>query len=222
MASKNRVPREQRTKEKADGLFLAYQQMGEGRSLRGLAELCLMLGIKASEKSLNWYSQKFQWQRRLLDAQSKEAEKREQEAGKLVDEMNRQDAMIAQGMKALVVAGIRFHQDKIKKLVEKRQQEGLSTDQILDMSLKDITGMARTAQLIERLARGQVTSRTEIWVSVASTVVREFVIIFMAVNKIEDPEEREREYLRLGDEAMSRFYSETTKLQLKVGQDYSV
>lgn len=214
MTSRNKLSRQVRKKEKAAALFVAYQQMGTERSLSKLYELCFAIGVKVSEKTLQKYSVDFEWQRRLLEFQSKEAEMREKEVSKLVDDMNRQDAAIAGGMKGLVVAGLRFHQDKMKREAEIRKTLSQSDQQLLDMGFSDIANLARTAQTIERLARGQATSRTEVWVDVASTVVREFVLIFEAVNKIDDPALRESEFLRLGDESMTRFYSETTRRQL--------
>lgn len=200
-----------RRKERADAMFLVYWQMGPTRSLDKLAELCSTLGIRTSRNTLGTYSSDFDWQQRLLDMQSKESERQEREVGRIVDQMNQQDASLAQGMKGLVVAGIKYYQDKIKKGAEIRREMGGSGEHFLEMSLNDMANLASRAQHIERLARGQVTSRTEVWVSVASTVVREFVLIFMAVNKIEDPDEREQEFLRLGDEMMKRYFSETVK-----------
>jgi len=123
----------------------------------------------------------------------------------LVDKMNERDAMIAQAMRTLVVSAINKFQEELKR------KKDLGLPQTLDMSFQDICRLAETAQRMERLARGQVITRTEIWVDVASTVVREFALIFMAVNDIEDRELRQQEYLRLGDEMMIRYYSQTVK-----------
>lgn len=214
MASRARLSREARAKEKADALFLVYQQMGQGRSLSKLYEICIMAGLKIAEKTLRNYSAKYDWQRRLLELQTADTERREREISKQVDDMNRQDAAMAQGMKALVIGGIRFHQDRMKRLAEVRKDKGLSNDQMLDMDFRDLANMARAAQQIERLARGQATSRTEIWVDVASTVVREFVLIFLGVNDMPDADQRKREFLRLGDEMVTRYYSETARRQI--------
>jgi hypothetical protein len=211
------MAREQRTKEKADHLFIIYQQMGADRSINRLFTVCQAVGVKTSESSLHKYSQRFEWQRRLLELQSAEAERREQDVSKQVDDMNRQDALMAQGMKAMVLGGIRYHHDQMKTKAAERIRQGLTGDQILDMDFKDIAYLGRSAQQIERLARGQATSRTEVWVDVASTVVREFVLIFAAVNGLSTPEEREREFDRLGDEMMTRLYSETTRRMLDSG-----
>ena len=214
MATSNKLSRDQRMAEKADALFLVYRTMGPSRSLAALHQLATTTGLRIAESTLKRYSIKFEWQRRLLEIQSAESEKREHEVSKQVDDMNRQDAAMAQGMKALVIGGIRFHQDRMKSLADIRKASGKSDQQMLDMEFRDMAGMARTAQQIERLARGQATSRTEIWVDIAGTVVREFVIIFQAVNALPTEAERSREFLRLGDEMMTRYYSETTQRQL--------
>jgi len=205
MTRKNQASLEARQREKSDCLFLVYQWMGPERSLIKLLEYATSMGLKISENTIKRYSVKFGWQRRLLENQSKESERLEQETSKIVDEMNRQDAMMAQGMKALVIAGLRYHQERMKRS---------RIENTINMKFSDLAGMARSAQHIERLARGQATSRTEVWVDVASTVVREFVLIFDAVNKLDSPDEREQEFLRLGDEMMTRYYSEAVKGQI--------
>lgn len=204
MPSRNAFSRIQRMKEKADSLFLVYHQMGTDRSINKLAEFCDMAGIKISKNTLGRYSVIYDWQRRLLELQSKNAESRESEYNEIIDKMNRQDAIMAQGMKGLVAAGIKYHQQKMKNT------------QMLKMDFTSLASLAKTAQQIERLARGQATSRVDVWVDIASTVVREFVLIFQSVNRINDPEERENEFLRLGDEMVTRYYSETTKNRLEM------
>ena len=207
-----------RRKERADALFLVYWQMGGTRSLPKLAELCQTLRIKVTEKTLGRYSADFGWQQRLLEIQSKESERREQEAGKIVDQMNEQHALMARGIRGLALAGIRHYQEKMRKTAEVKRQLGEPADPSLDMSLMDVMNLARGSQAMERMARGQATSRTEVWVDIAATVVREFVLIFMAVNEIVDPQQREAEYLRLGDEMMSRYYSDAVKGRLPAAQ----
>lgn len=200
-----------RRKERADALFLVYWQMGGNRSLEKLAELCQTLRIKMTAKTLGRYSSDFGWQQRLLEIQSKESERREKEAGKIVDQMNEQHALMARGIRGLALAGLRHYQERIKKTSDVKRQLGEPADPSLDMSLNDLLNLARGSQVMERMARGQATSRTEVWVDIAATVVREFVLIFMAVNTIEDPQHRATEYLRLGDEMMSRYYSDAVK-----------
>jgi len=200
--------RQERERVKSQALFLAYKNMGPDRTLEKLHEMCLYIGLKLAVNTIKRYSVKYGWQRQILELQSKEAEERESDVARLVDDMNKQDASLAQGMKGLVAAGINFKREHIKKKA--------GTDvQVLEMEFKDITNLARTAQQIERLARGEATSRTEVWTSVASTVVREFVLIFMAVNDIEDRDQRKDEFVRLGDEMMMRYYSEATKRSLE-------
>jgi len=204
-----------REREKADGLFLAYRNMGTGRTIVALTGLCNQIGFKIAKSTIARYSIKYEWQRKLLELESFDAERREKDVAKIVDDMNRQDAAMAQGMKGLVVGAIRYHQDRMRKLAERRRQRGEEAQPMLDMPYHDLANMARTAQQIERLARGQATSRTEIWVDIAQTVVREFVLIFIAINDIEDKSVRKQEFTRLGDEMMRRYYSETTKQQLE-------
>lgn len=211
MPQKDREAVARRCRERSDALFTVYWQMGPERSLEKLLEVCTIAGLRISINTLKRYSGKYNWQERLLRMQAEESARREKEAGKLVDDMNRQDAMMAQGIKGLVVAGIRFYQEKIRKSSDIRRKIGESGDSTLEMSLGELVNMAQGAQRIERLARGQATSRTDVWVDIAATVVREFVLIFMAVNEMDNSNERETEFLRLGDEMITRYYNDTVK-----------
>jgi hypothetical protein len=46
----------------------------------------------------------------------------------------------------------------------------------------------------------------------------EFALIFLSVNKIEDAEGAEREFLRLGDEMMIRYYSNTVRQGIGIAE----
>jgi len=93
--------RQERERVKSQALFLAYKNMGPDRTLEKLHEMCLYIGLKLAVNTIKRYSVKYGWQRQILELQSKEAEERESDVARLVDDMNKQDASLAQGMMAL-------------------------------------------------------------------------------------------------------------------------
>ena len=188
--------RRQRTREKADAIFTIYWQMGPERSLNKLADLCRMVGIKTSNSSIKRWSQYYDWQRRILGLERQMREQREVKAIEEVAEMNTRHVRLAQGMLKMAYAGIlQFH-----RAIQH------SADGTLKMDIDDIVKLYRTAQVGERLARGEATSRVEVWLDVVETVVKEFGLIFMAVNKISDQVKRQDEYIRLSDDMIRRYY----------------
>ena len=199
-----------RCQEKADILFVMYQQMGADRSLEKLAGICSKVGLRgASVHTLQRYSIMFDWQRRLLELTVKLREEREQDALRQIDHMNEQHIQVNQGLLSLAVAGIRYHQQTL----ERNKAAGLPAN--LRLNITDIVRLVNQAQMGERLARGQATSRSEVMVEVIGTFVHEFALIFMAVNEIADPAERKRDYIRRSDEMLREYYSRLTGPTIK-------
>lgn len=196
MATNRKLSPRERTKEKADNLFLVYYQMGPGRSLEGLKELLTNIGHKISLNTLKRYSSEYNWQKRLLEVNHSLKEQYEKRALKQVEEMNKRHARFAQGLFSIALAGLKNLQSKMQ------ESEGK-----LNLTVDEILRAYRTSQTGERLACGQATSRVEIWIDVVQTVVQEFGLIFMAVNEIKDREQRQQEFIRLSDEMIRRYYS---------------
>lgn len=214
MAAKNRALREDREKERTDSLFLVYWQMGPSRSLMGLLELCAAVGLKRHINTFKRWSAKYDWQRRVLEANAREKTKREQDFGQAIDQMNDRDAALAQGMKTLIVAAINRHRRQMaddQKIRQAGAGQGVTVTPELTMDFRDMAALSRTAVNIERMARGQAISRTEVWVELATTIVQEFAIIFMTINKYETEGERESEFIRMADDMVTRYYSQATK-----------
>ena len=199
---KRRVWRQQRQQEKADYLFLIYRFLGPERSLLKLYELCSTVGLRIAEKTIRSYSAKFDWQRRLLELNAQEIQDREKSLATQVEQMNQKHADFAQALLNLAAHGIRFLQKGAKDS---------DIGKTLPLSISEIVSLYRASQTGERLARGLATSRIEIWIELATTVVKEFALIFLAVNDITDPAERRAEYIRLSDEMMRRYYSDTSQ-----------
>lgn len=190
-----------RRKERADALFTIYWQMGAERSLVKLAALCSTAGVKTSIQTITRYSKDFGWQRKLLEMDQYSREAREREAIEEVAEMNRRHVQMAQGMIGIAFAGMK----RFRTLITQ------ASDGAVDMSIDDMVKLYRAAQTGERLARGEATSRVEVWMDVVETVVKEFGLIFMAVNEIDVPEERQNEFIRLSDDMIRRYYRSNVK-----------
>ena len=212
------LSRQAREFEKQTILFTAYKAMGQMRSLDKLRELVVAAGGRISPNTLDKYSVKYQWQKRLLEAAAKDQERLERDFGRQQDQMNQRDAALGAGLIGLAFGGVRHFTEQMQTLRETKVKRGQTDAPLtLDLSPLEIVNLARAGTFIERLARGEVTNRTEVWVNVASTVVREFVLIFMGVNDIKDSAERRDEFLRLSDEMTSRYYNEATRRQIARG-----
>ena len=202
MRSPKNEARRRRMLEKADYLFMVYRFMGPDRSLANLHEMCVVMGIRISKKRLQAYSSEFNWQRRLLELNAEDMDRREKGIAAQVEQMNTAHAQFARRLLSLAVAGLTKFQGEMRETPQGRA---------LNMSLTELTTLYRAAQAGERLARGQATSRVEVWVELAATIVREFALIFLAVNEIEDKIQRKAEYIRLSDDMMRRYYTEASR-----------
>jgi hypothetical protein len=199
-----------RTQERADILFVMYWQMGPDRSMERLSETCTKLGLRGcSLNTLKRYSVAGDWQRRVLELTVKAREEREADSLKQVEDMNKAHINAHRALMGLALAGINKRQDELRKT----QEAGKGA--MLDIDYRDIVAMLRQAQVGERLARGEATSRTEVLIEVISTFVNEFALIFKAVNQFLTPEEREREYVRRFDEMLREYYSQITAPAIK-------
>lgn len=214
MASHNRLSRQQREQEKSDMLYLIYKFMGVERTLKKLHDMTFSLGLKVSEKTLVRYSAKYQWQRRLLEENAVEKQKAEKAASAKVEQMNTRHAQIAQSMMAMVVASVTKYQESMRQAQAQRRLQDPNAPLTLDLTIDELTKLYKTAQQGERMARGQATSRIEVWVDVTRTVVHEFGLIFLSVYQIEDKDQMKAEFIRLSDEMLTRYFNETTKSQL--------
>ncbi len=206
---KSKALRERRREERAQILFLFYEQMGPDRSIMKLLEVCTAVGLKTSENTLKRYSVIYGWQRMLLERSVRAREQREQDFLGQVEKMNADHIRVNQGLMGLAIAGINYYQDQL----EKKKASGMK--QTLSFEPRDIVQLVKQAQLGERLARGQATSRSEIMVELIGTFVQEFALIFKAVNTMPDAVEREREYIKLFDEALKKYYSTITNQAVK-------
>lgn len=207
MATNRKLSQKERTKEKADSLFLVYYQLGPNRSLEELQKFLATIGQKISLNTLKRYSSDYGWQKRVLEMNTSLKEQKEKKALEQVEEMDNRHARFAQGLFRIALAGMKGMQAQI-------EQSGGT----LNLSVDEILRAFRTSQTGERLARGQATSRVEIWIDVVQTVVQEFGLIFMAVNEIKDKDQRQQEFIRLSDEMIRRYYSAESREKALEGE----
>ena len=118
----------------------------------------------------------------------------------VVETMNQRHAQYSQALLGLFSAGMQTFNRQFQT-----QREGGQTPS-LALSVKEMTRLLEVAQRTERLARGQATSRTEVMVELIGTFVREFALIFIGVNSIQDETERKNEYVRRCDEMLHDIY----------------
>lgn len=206
MASRNKLSRVQRTEEKANYLFLIYKQMGADRSLKKLGEYAGAVGVKISANTLERYSSKFEWQKKLIEQQAADQERNEKDVTAIVTKMNDRQAQLGQALQIVAQASIQPMLDKIK------------ANTSLKLKPFEIAAFVRTGQITERLARGQATSREEIKVEIMNVIINEFAVIFLSVNTIDDPEVRKQEYVRRFNELLQIHFSQAKKENYQIGR----
>ena len=169
--------------EERAGLFFAlYHALGSARSLETLHSTVIKLGMRVSITTLRRYSINYRWQAHLAELETQEA----QEAGlahfALVKRMNVRQAALGRAMQGVA-------ESAIGKLAE-----ALKVPYAEPMGAQALARLADIGTKIERLAMGEATTRAEILVSTYSTVVQEFVGLFIVVNDLAEAEERKRQY----------------------------
>lgn len=184
-----------RTQEKANLFFIIYQELGQERSIQLLQKTLLANGLKTNTTTLQTYSSKFGWQKKLLEHATIKAQFLEEKTQAIVTEMNERHAKIAQVGMSIVIAGIRNLQEKITANQGK-----------LILEPGDISTLYKVFQVGERLARGQATSKQEIQIEVTNTLVQQFALVFMEVNKLPEVGLRESEYARRCDEILTKYH----------------
>jgi hypothetical protein len=192
-------------REKADALFAMYYGMGPDRSLEKLRDVCAAVGLKLALSTYKRYSMKYDWQRRLMELTVKEREAKQADALAQIEKMNEFHIRVHRGLMGLAIAGINYYQSQIEK------QKVVGIPQTLRMDIADIVKLVHQAQIGERLARGQATSRSEIMVELIDTFIQEFALIFREVNRHPSEQQREVEWIKLCDDMIQRFYSQTVK-----------
>jgi hypothetical protein len=201
--------REDRTRAKADAVFLTYVQLGENRTLAKLGEFVRSMGVKVSDKTLERWSSRYGWQERLLQYQAELEKRRALEGVDALEDMDRRHIQLNQALGSLAAAGIKHYQGVIKE-AQAKGKKGIKLD------ISEIVGLVGQAQRGERLARGLATSKAEVIVEVVAPLVKEIMAVFLAVNVItNDPAEivskRQAEFIKRGDSILATYYNPTVK-----------
>lgn len=188
----NRERRKELTRQRAETFFGIYYEMGAGRSLQKLAELCSKIGLKRALSTFTRWSVEHGWQNRILEVDSKLQATREASHFAKIQVMNERQAQDARNLQALGRAGM-------TGLVNIMKQTGQ-----LELGPQDIVTLIREGAKLERLALGEVTDRTEMIVLVYNVMLLGVVEIFKEANLIRDPEERVRMFAQRVDEFRDR------------------
>jgi hypothetical protein len=189
------------TAERAQWAFLLYEAMGADRTLKGLSEIVYMMGIRrCGEKTLNRWSQKFHWQRELLERQAGHAGEVTKAVLDQRKAMEDRHVSVFQMFEKVARESLAHTFDELAK----REATGLTG---LDLSPETALRLMEGAQRGERLARGEATSKAEVVVQVVGPLVRDIFAVFMAVNVITNdaPEMQRRrlnEFVKRGDEIL--------------------
>ena len=163
--------------EKADALFMIYLMMGPERTLERLLEVCTEGGLKTSISALKQYSAKYDWQNKLQEANQVVQVKQKQDHANVIMEMNDRQSNLGRVMQNLSGRGL-----------------GQLRDNLGQLSARDSVMLGYVGAKLERLARGEATTRQEITNQMISPVIYNIVTMFQQVNLIEDRTERQREF----------------------------
>ena len=181
-SSASPVKRHRTTHARNDLYFAIYHQIGASRSLEKLREQLFKSGLSVSMTTLQNYSAQNGWQKRLaiLGVQG-EAETNARLADTVV-EMNERQASLGKAMQSVGAGALKVLLGRAGDLT------ATETGNLLAAGVK-----------VERLARGESTSRHEITTQVINQFVVQIVAIFNEVNNITSPAERAERFATRAD-----------------------
>jgi len=162
--------------KRAESLMLIYHALGPTRSLERLARYITGLGLGTSLKTLKTYSANYDWQARIRELDQAQAETQQAEHLQLISDMNSNQARLGAALQNVSALSLR----------------NISLNPVL--SPRDTGYLAEVGSRLERLARGEATTRQEITSQVLTPVVNNIVMLFNRVNDIEDADQRRLEF----------------------------
>jgi len=150
---------------RAESFYLVYAALGPSRSLTKLQKILGELGVRISANTLKGYSARYNWQHRaeLVDGAHTAVE-----LANVPVEMDDRHARLGAAMQALAF-------------------ERLQTLDLADITMADAVRLIKVGVDVERLARGQATTKAELTVQMLDPLIRELAALFAEVNVIEDP-----------------------------------
>jgi hypothetical protein len=173
--------------EKANAIFMVYLMMGPSRTLERLYEVCTDYGLKTSLSALKQYSVKYNWQERLQTASDIVSVKTADNHAAIIMEMNDRQSRLGQAMQAVSSIGLQQARNNPARL-----------------SPRDAVHLGDIGSKLERLAKGEATTRQEITNQMISPIVYNIVTMFQQINMIDDREERQRQFAIECDEILEQ------------------
>ena len=169
MAANRGAEANQRAAERrAESYWLVYQAMGRDRSLSKLHRTLADLGLDMAPGTLKAYSVRYNWQQRA----------------ELTDGAHTAVALVN------VPREMDERQARLGAAMQELAREKLEVIDPYRLSVRDAIHLLRVGTDIERLARGQATTRAELTVQMLTPMINEIVALFAEVNVIEDPDTR--------------------------------
>lgn len=158
-------------------MLLLYHAMGTSRSLERLQRYVSGIGLRTSLKTLKTYSAQYDWQARIRELDDAQAESQQAEHIQLVSEMNNNQARLGAALQNVSVQGLRHISQNPAAL-----------------SPRDTGYLAEVGSRLERLARGEATTRQAVAHEMLTPVVYNIVQLFQQVNNYDDGEQRQKEF----------------------------
>lgn len=145
-------------------LLLVYQAMGRSRSLERLQRLLAVDGQQFSLTTLKTYSARYDWQAR-------------------VREMDERDAVTEQARHIQVIGDMNEVQAHLGKTFQNISADSLQLISLNPSALspRDTVAFAEVGSKLERLARGEATTRTDARVHAYTVVVDQIVEVFAGI-----------------------------------------
>ena len=162
-------------KNNHDAVYAVYLMMGHDRSLSKLNSVLANLGLNMTLNTLKNYSARYDWQQRLRNAeQSAQAQKQEQDTARLIS-MNERQAGLGELSQRLAAHYLKQTFDRV--MADPAAVQGTS---------QDIARLIESGSRLERMARGEVTNRTEARVQAYSVMVSQISEVFVNVARAQD------------------------------------
>ena len=164
-------------KHRAEGFFDIYLAMGSNRSLPKLQTILADGGLTLTLNTLKNYSAHFDWQQRIQSATDKAQTLQANNHATTISEMNDRQARVGSAMLQIAGRGLVQVSNNLDQLTPR------DTGYLADIGVK-----------LERLARGEATTRAAIEVEVLAPVIHHIVNLFQSINVYDDPARRQQEF----------------------------
>jgi hypothetical protein len=190
----------QSAQHRAEYLFDIFLLMGADRSLEKLQKVCAAGGLTIHLNTLKNYSASYKWQERIREANQATQERVEEQRVESLVDMNRRQANLgdlAQRLSGLFISNI----------FQRLQADPTS----VQGAPSDIARLMAEGSKLERLARGEVTDRTEARVHAYTIMVNQIVEVFAGVVRDHGlPQAAVDDFISGADALVSNALSEST------------